>query len=159
MLYMINHENSEVESVFEEFENDSYKESATNGARFANYLIDSIALYVFTIIVIFVFVTIYTLLVPTANILQEDNSLIEYLIGFVMGIIYFTTLEYFTGGRSIGKYITKTKVITFDGEKPGFIDCLVRSLCRYIPFEPFSFFSGTDCGWHDSISKTRVIKI
>lgn len=158
---MINNENSETESVFEEFENDSYKVSATNGARFANYIIDTIMLYVCTIIIVLVFTTIYMLIVPTTDFLpkEDNNSLFEYVIGAVMGVIYFTTLEYFTGGRSIGKYITKTKVITIDGKKPGFIDCLVRSLCRYIPFEPFSFFSGTDCAWHDSISKTRVIKI
>jgi len=33
-----------------------------------------------------------------------------------------------------------------------------RTLCRYIPFEPFSFLGNKPIGWHDSLSKTLVVK-
>ncbi|HEY6914196.1 MAG TPA: RDD family protein, partial [Paludibacter sp.] len=63
------------------------------------------------------------------------------------------------GGRSLGKIITKTKVITVDGDKPDFKTFLIRALCRFIPLESFSFLGSTDSGWHDSISRTRVVRI
>ncbi len=35
-------------------------------------------------------------------------------------------------------------------------DALLRSLCRLIPFEAFSYFGGNL--WHDKLTKTIVIK-
>jgi len=70
-----------------------------------------------------------------------DNRFIQYLLGIVVGYAYYVFFEGVTG-RSIGKYFTKTKVVTEDGEKPNFETILVRSLCRFIPFEAFSFLGG-----------------
>jgi uncharacterized RDD family membrane protein YckC len=61
-------------------------------------------------------------------------------------------------GRTLGKLITSTKVIAQDVVKPGFGRAMVRTLCRFIPFEPFSFFGAERRGWHDSIAKTWVVK-
>ena len=73
-------------------------------------------------------------------------------------LIYYTTIETLTG-RSLGKFITKTKVVIYDGSKPTFNEILVRSLCRLIPLEHFSFLGEDGNGWHDSISKTYVVDI
>ena len=35
---------------------------------------------------------------------------------------------------------------------------LIRTLCRFIPFEPFSFLNKNGVGLHDKLSKTRLIK-
>ncbi|MBC8643239.1 RDD family protein [Flavobacterium lindanitolerans] len=59
--------------------------------------------------------------------------------------------------RTIGKFITKTVVVNINGEKPDTQEILVRSLCRLIPFETFSFLGAPNKGWHDSISKTYVV--
>jgi uncharacterized RDD family membrane protein YckC len=92
------------------------------------------------------------------DILEEDNIFFEYLLGFILGVIYYSFFEGFTG-RSMGKFFTKTKVVTEDGEKPDFGTIVVRSMCRYIPFNAISFLSSEEAGWHDRFSKTRVVEI
>ena len=80
-----------------------------------------------------------------------------YLISFSVQIVYYTLLEASTG-KSIGKMITKTKVTNGDFSKPSLGTIFKRSLCRIIPFEPFSFFgSSSPAGWHDTITDTWVI--
>ena len=64
-------------------------------------------------------------------------------------ILYYMITEGLSG-RSLGKLITKTKVINMENEKPSFINILGRTMCRFIPFEAFSFL-GDGKGWHDSI--------
>ena len=49
-------------------------------------------------------------------------------------------------------------MVDINGEKPGTQEILIRSLCRLIPFDAFSFLGAPDKGWHDSISKTYVVK-
>ncbi len=151
---------SEDASVFDEFEAERNLASAGNWTRFANYLIDVIGMYIF-IIILGVIMYVLSDLVgsPSTGWLNDVGTLMSYLITFLSGMIYYTLMEYFTGGRSLGKLITKTKVITLDGDRPDFRTVLIRSLCRHIPFDSLSFFGSTDAGWHDSISKTRVVKI
>jgi len=36
---------------------------------------------------------------------------------------------------------------------------VIRSLCRFIPLEAFSFLFNDGSGWHDTISSTKVINI
>jgi uncharacterized RDD family membrane protein YckC len=43
-------------------------------------------------------------------------------------------------GKTVGKYVTGTQVLTEDGEQPSVGTIFIRTLCRIIPFEPFSFF-------------------
>jgi hypothetical protein len=42
------------------------------------------------------------------------------------------------------------------GERSRVKMALIRTICRFIPFEAFSFFGQK--GWHDSISGTNVVK-
>ena len=58
-------------------------------------------------------------------------------------------------GKSPAKFITRTRVLTLRGEKPGWLDIMGRSLCRIIPFDAFSFLFGAD--WHDRFSRTIVV--
>jgi uncharacterized RDD family membrane protein YckC len=149
------------ESFFEEFESEVYLQSAGNWKRLANYIVELIFMYIISASALYVF----GLVLKTDDMTNYlgDNRLVSLLLTYVVRVVWYVTyysmIEYFTGGRSIGKYMTGTKVITLDGDKPDFKTCLIRSLCRYIPFEVFSFFGSTDAGWHDSMSKTRVVII
>ena len=70
---------------------------------------------------------------------------------------YRIPMEYYFG-ETVGKYITKTTVIDYGGNKITFKAALVRSLCRWIPFEFLSLGLGADAkAWHDLISKTYVV--
>jgi uncharacterized RDD family membrane protein YckC len=66
-------------------------------------------------------------------------------------------IEYFSKGRSLGKYITGTKVVMTDGNEPTLSDYFMRNIIRLVPFDALSFFG--ENGWHDSWSDTRVINI
>lgn len=130
---------------------------ATQGQRFTNYIIDFICMMIFIVVFSFILGIVLALVAPSSlYIFEQDNKLLEYAIGFVAGTIYYATLEGISG-QSIGKVITRTKVVTETGEKPDFGTILLRSVCRYIPFEAFSFLGSDPIGWHDSISKTRVV--
>jgi len=130
---------------------------ASQGQRFANYVIDFICTMIFVVVFSFILGIVLALVAPSSlYIFEQENKLLEYAIGFVAGTIYYATLEGISG-QSIGKVLTRTKVVTETGEKPDFGTILLRTVCRYIPFEAFSFLGSDAIGWHDSISKTRVV--
>ncbi|MEY3398790.1 MAG: hypothetical protein RL220_1384 [Bacteroidota bacterium] len=81
----------------------------------------------------------------------------DIVLGYVTIIIYYTLFEYFSKGKSLGKYITQTRAVGLDGQKINFRQSLLRSLCRCIPFEPLSFFGEGPGGWHDRLTDTVVI--
>ncbi|HKJ41836.1 MAG TPA: RDD family protein [Sunxiuqinia sp.] len=81
----------------------------------------------------------------------------EKLILLFSVICYYLLSETLTA-TTIGKRITKTKVVTVDNEKPTFKHILLRTLLRFNPFDLFSYAFGLSVGSHDYYSKTRVIR-
>lgn len=75
---------------------------------------------------------------------------------FLVLAIYYPTME-ITTGKTLAKFITKTRVVNEKGEKPEALTILGRNLARLIPFDNLSFLFGSR-GWHDSVSGTRVVK-
>lgn len=136
---------------------------ASQGKRFLNFIIDYIFLHII-VLIIGVLGGFAAVLVGIPiedyyfNLGPIEEKIIDYLVVVLFGTIYYTTFESLTG-RSLGKYITKTKVVTEDGEKPEFRTILIRSLCRYVPFNAFSFLNSEASGWHDQWSKTKVVEI
>jgi uncharacterized RDD family membrane protein YckC len=140
-------------------ENEVNDNMASQGKRFLNYLLDMVSIMIFIFIFSLILGIVLAVVAPSiVSELGESNLLFEYLVAFIVMMIYYTTFEAATG-RSIAKYITKTKVVTEIGEKPDFKMILVRSLCRFIPFEAFSCLFNDGSGWHDSISNTKVINV
>ena len=132
---------------------------ASSGKRLANYLLDSVFLLIFNVIFGFALGIILAIFSPESlDGIDNMGMLLQYLLGFLVAMFYFTLFEVATG-RTIAKYITKTKVVDEKGNHPNFDNILIRSLCRFIPFEVFSFLGSEPVvGWHDSLSKTRVIE-
>jgi uncharacterized RDD family membrane protein YckC len=135
---------------------------ASKGLRFANFLIDYIIYYLLNLFLITPLISMFILSTNgLGGIVTNTETLwLFYFFYFILSVfiysIYFTLQEFLLNGRTFGKLITGTNVVMVTGEKPSFWTYFVRSLCRMIPFEIFSFFGET--GWHDSISKTRVVK-
>jgi uncharacterized RDD family membrane protein YckC len=129
------------------------------GKRFANYILDLIFMMLLGL-VIGVFLGLFFAFVSpeSLSIFETDNFLIDYLMNFIIGMFYYSFFEAITG-QTPAKYITKTRVVTEKGDKPDFNTIFIRSLCRFIPFEPFSFLGSGNRGWHDTISKTQVIEV
>jgi uncharacterized RDD family membrane protein YckC len=131
---------------------------ASTGKRFANFILDSIFYLIPCVIVGFILGIIIALFSPSIiNMLSNDNKISNYLIGFIAFFLYYSTFEVLTG-KTLAKFITKTRVINERGLKPNYKEILLRTLCRFIPFEVFSFLGDDNSGWHDKLSKTRVIE-
>lgn len=122
---------------------------ASSGQRFANFILDSIFIYIFAILLGALLVII------EMDFILEIYS--EFWLGVLIYLTYFLNFEILLKGRTPAKFITQTKAINNDGSKLTFGRAFGRTLCRYIPFEAFSFFGHRPVGWHDSISKTVVI--
>lgn len=120
---------------------------ASGGQRFANLIID----YFTTYVMLFIFG--YALHLLNFKVSRD----VLKLMAFVMLLLYYIILEYFTG-KTVGKYITKTKAVTLDGSELSITQSLVRTICRFIPFDQLSFLFCTT-GWHDKLSKTIVISL
>ena len=90
---------------------------------------------------------------------QRGAQFLSAIPHFVLGLILIVAYYVFFEGvwaRTPGKLLFGTIVVTESGDKPPVLQILGRTLCRFIPFEPFSFLG--ELGWHDSISRTRVIR-
>lgn len=134
------------------------KSSAGTGKRFANFILDWIFIYIFIVVLIFSLGLIMEIVAPGTIYTISNNKVFIYTLVYFSYLLYYVTLEA-TTGRTIGKFITGTKVITMEKDQPGFSIILLRTICRFIPFEPFSFLSDSKTGWHDRLSKTRVVVV
>lgn len=90
--------------------------------------------------------------------IEALDAIPELMLGALLMSAYYIGFES-TTGRTPAKFITGTKVVTLDGKKPGFGQIVIRTLCRFIPFEPFSCLGKYPRGWHDRFSKTMVVRV
>ncbi len=152
-------EENVVSSVFEELaaEQPAF-EYATQGQRFANYLIDLVVYYAFNALI----GALIGMTLALSGMQLEDiteffsNRVYTFGIAMVNMLIIYTIIEGASKGRSLGKVITRTVAVKDDFSRITWKDALMRTLCRMIPFEPFSAFGGYP--WHDKYTHTHVIK-
>lgn len=121
--------------------------TVASSLRFFNFLID--------IIFFGIIAEIFFMIIGSFINLVEYISL-SYILLILLYVSYYAFFES-NWQKTIGKFVTKTRVVTLDGEVPNFNEILFRSFCRLIPFDRISFLF-TKNGFHDSISKTKVIK-
>ena len=121
-----------------------------SGIRFVNFLIDFIVWLVLAFIISFL---VGLFVQPTD---QGMISLIGYFLIFGTFIAYYAIME-IKFQKTLGKFVTKTKVVKMNGEKPTDGDIITRTFCRLIPFDRLSFLFVKN-GIHDFLSKTKVVK-
>lgn len=123
---------------------------ASRGQRFGTFVVDYIG-----------FISLGVLVgVAFAMVLGERSEEVlkkipDFLLGLLIYFAYYMIFEVWLG-RTPGKFVFGTRVVDQSGAKASARQVAVRTLCRFIPFEAFSFLGGE--GWHDSISKTRVVR-
>jgi uncharacterized RDD family membrane protein YckC len=135
--------------------------SAGQGKRFLNFLIDRVAVMgiFFVLAVVLGLLEGMGILRGGVAFFEKMSSLEDILYTALASIVYYTCFEGLFG-RSLGKLITGTKVVTVSGAALTFGDALLRSLSRVVPFDAFSFLgSGVDSGWHDRWTGTRVVDL
>ncbi len=138
-----------------------YEEPASVGQRFLNYVIDIILFY--AMFAVFGMLAAMVGLAtgsenPESNFFTESsvNPLLDLLITWLVFVLFYTFFEAVTKGRTVGKMITRTKAVKDDESEITPREAVLRSLCRLVPFEPFSAFGGHP--WHDKWTGTKVIK-
>lgn len=119
------------------------------GQRLLNFIIDRIA----SMVLIFCVGGVMGIVGGAEA--SEDTTGVFIALSLI--ILYYVVLEA-CFGRTIGKWITGTKVVDESGNTPSLGKILGRTFCRVIPFEPFSFLGSEQRGWHDSIPKTWVVR-
>lgn len=131
---------------------------ATQSQRFFNLSIDVIFIYILvlslgtTIILVALAVDNFALSNYVANLTTVEIAFYTAIVTF---LYYYLTEVYFS--RTIAKLLTHTIVVNANGTKPSKRSIFIRTCCRFIPFEAFTFLYGPK-GWHDVFSKTYVVK-
>lgn len=140
---------------------------ASVGKRFLNYLLDFGAMFVLSMGVGLLWALAFPeqLAESEAESSTSSTSLVstgkvnDTMVGWAVLVIYYLIFEA-TTGRSLGKLITGTKVVTADQQhRASFLQILGRSIARLIPFEQFSILTSDHRMWHDSLSKTIVVDV
>ena len=119
--------------------------------RFLNLIIDSIGISIFAYIISY----LIAILLPSIALMMLGMN--QTLLGAIIAIIYYVFFES-VWSKTPAKFITKTRVVMEDGEKPNFGIIVIRTLVRCIPFEALTLLSPKrPRGWHDKWSRTIVI--
>ncbi len=125
-------------------------EAAGKGRRFGTLLVD----YACYMALSFCVGIAVALLFGQSGI-ETLNAIPNLVLGIGILTAYYTFFEGIWG-RTPGKFVFGTVVVDEEGRKPPVGQVVVRTACRFIPFEAFSFL-GKNRGLHDRISKTQVI--
>ncbi|TJY37411.1 RDD family protein [Pontimicrobium aquaticum] len=113
--------------------------------RLYNFLIDSM--------VFFIIVSLSSILLKN-YVEREDLKYIMILMYYFYYFIFELTI-----GQTIGKMITKTKVVDIeDNKSPSFSRIFIRTLSRLIPIDFLSYLFKSN-GIHDILSKTKLKNI
>lgn len=142
-------------NYLQDLEQEINLDPATPGTRFLNLIIDIVAYYALT----FVFGIVYGLYLASSGGQIDDSGSSQvtlYVIALIPYLLYYTLLEAFAGGKTLGKMITGTYAVQTNGEPITFGKAFLRTLIRFVPFEPFSMLGGRP--WHDSWTDTMVAK-
>ncbi len=152
--------------LLQDVEQEIYLEPASKGARLLNYIIDIIVFYAISFVIGIIW-GMY-ILANNSKIIQEPNGEVQdggtvqltLLVAFLFILLaYYTLMEAFTKGHTIGKFITGTKAVSMDGSNITFKQAFIRSISRFVPFEAFSALALGYTPWHDSWADTVVIKM
>jgi uncharacterized RDD family membrane protein YckC len=127
-------------------------EPSGKGRRFLTFLVD----YIGVLALGFVAGAIVGIVWGEAGV-QYFEGVRGWFFGALIYFAYYFVCED-ASARTPGKRAAGTMVIDVAGGRPTSRQIALRSLSRLIPFEPFSVLLNDDAvGWHDSLSKTRVV--
>jgi len=154
-FFVLSHLNATKElAVSETTENSRYDvvdADASPGQRFLHLFID-----IYLCLLIFSpFMSVFGtkwLEVVTSVMGERGAIFVCYLFS---SLIYFTFFELIFGATP-AKFLTETRVVDLNNQKPGTKAVIFRTLSRHIPFDAFSFIVTN--GWHDNLSDTTVVR-
>lgn len=126
--------------------------------RLLNILLDYVGTIIFLSAILFL--VAYFSEVSIRENLHRNRVTHPYafqLLGIFAMYVYYVASEFYLKGKTFGKYLTQTRVVTMDGSPPNLRKVMIRSLLRFLPFEAISFVFLKNHTWHDQWSGTMVI--
>ncbi len=114
--------------------------------------------FVFDSLIIIVIAYLIKHFVFPKPITQLDSGISFNLSFYLFFLLFYISMEYFLG-KTIGKMITRTKMISRSGKKINLMNIIIRTFLRFFILEWISFFKKRPIGWHDSLSDTKVIDL
>ena len=121
------------------------KELSDKGVRAANFIIDFICIAIFALILWAIFF--------------KTGEKVSWGLWIALAtILYYFSLEAATG-RTLGKILTRTKVVDLNGHPPGPEKIFFRTILRLNPLDWYSYAFGSAVGSHDLLSRTRVVRM
>jgi len=126
--------------------------------RILNILLDYVGTILFFSVILFI-ISFFSE-IPIRENLQHNRIAHPYafqMLGLFAMYVYYVASEFYLEGKTFGKYLTQTKVVTMDGRPPELKKILLRSLLRFLPFEAISLLFLKNHTWHDQWSGTMVI--
>lgn len=154
---------TKIESVKQDIEEKKTKDKefessiVSSGTRLIHTVVDSICLFILIFFLSFILGLFSFIFGDYLNINDQLTiGLLEFSTILLAFFLYFVYME-FKFQKTVGKFITKTKVIMNDGRKPELNEVFIRTACRLIPLDNFSFIF-TKNGFHDRLSNSTVIK-
>lgn len=125
-------------------------EIASATRRFWTFVVDQIAIWIGLLALQIAYGVAYGIYA-----LEALDGIKWWGICMAFYVIYYVSFEVISG-RTLGKFVTGTRVVTTKGQALSIPTAFVRTLCRFLPFEPMSFSLG-ETWWHDSLSRTQVV--
>ena len=98
----------------------------------------AIDIVVFVVVLIVANVVISTL-TPVAG---GFASAVFYVIAFVMQWFFTSVLEWWWGGRTVGKYLVGIRTLTTRGVKMSFLQSMIRNIVRIVDLLPGIYLAG-----------------
>jgi uncharacterized RDD family membrane protein YckC len=144
--------------VAKEFENQAEEKEnihktkanlASQGQRFQHLVVDMILIYGSAVVAVFV--------AASMDVDLDMDPIMDRILSATLVVCYYLGFESQLN-TTPGKMLTRCTVVMENGDEPTFEAIAKRSLCRLIPFEALSFL-GQGSGWHDTLSKTKVIRL
>lgn len=126
-----------------------------SGIRFVHLMVDGICFQIAISLVGYFF----QLIENFTNFSASLNLTLALITGILTLLSYpalYTFCEY-KWQRTPAKFLTRSVVIDEYGNKPELRVVMLRSVIRWVPFEPFSFLGNPSRGWHDRWSNTWVV--
>jgi uncharacterized RDD family membrane protein YckC len=123
--------------------------SASHALRLRNFICDSLV-----VVPLMIGMGIAASKIPAIAVTYSEwSTIINWGTYFSY---YFLSETLF--GKTLGKLLTGTKVVNSEGSRLTLSQLAVRNLIRLIPFEAFSFLGAEPEGWHDTLSRSYVVK-
>ncbi|MDD4993564.1 MAG: RDD family protein [Paludibacter sp.] len=137
------------------------EEKETKDKEFESSIVSSWTRLIHTVIDFFGFIIIAVILSHILQLFYNPSDkltirLLGYALLLVSFFLYFVFMEY-KFQKTIGKFLTKTKVVMADGRRPELNEIVIRTACRLIPFDYISYIF-TKNGFHDKFSNSTVIR-